>query len=236
MDLAVFAELGAVGVAAVAAVTAQNSKRVAAVEPLSAKIVTRQLEAVWEQVRPDAVCIGLLPDAAGMRAVGKFLSRLSPRPRIVIDPVLASTSGYEFLAAREIRQLLQLLPLADVVTPNLREASRLTSLPVTSVQTAQAAARKLTRYGCAALVTGGHLPGGRCVDVLVQGDYVRRFSASRLEGTVRGAGGILAAAIAVQLARGATLERAVAQARTFVRHAIKFRGAAQFNRATSRRK
>lgn len=218
-DLRVYACLKAAGVAVVAAVTAQNSSRVASVAPLSGRVVRQQLELVWEQVRPDAVCIGLLPEAALIRTVRRFLSGLAQRPPLVIDPVLAASSGRRFLGAREIRELVLLLPLATVVTPNLHEAAALTSSRVTTIAQAEAAARMLSSCGCAALVTGGHLAGSRCIDILSHRNRVRRFAAQRITGTMRGAGGILAAALAVGLARGITLDRAIVEARSFVRRA-----------------
>ncbi|MDQ6768021.1 MAG: hydroxymethylpyrimidine/phosphomethylpyrimidine kinase [Candidatus Eremiobacteraeota bacterium] len=219
MDLRVYAHLGAAGLAVVAAVTAQNSRRVTAVGPLSPTLIAKQLQSIWEQVKPDAVCIGLLPGVPTIKAVSAFLRRLSARPPIVLDPVMAASSGSRFLALREIRQLKTLLPLATVVTPNVFEAAAFTGSRVTTLLQAQAAARELNRYGCAALVTGGHLPGTACVDVLAVRGRARRFVSSRLHGEMRGAGGILSAALAVNLARGMKLERAIGQARQFVRRA-----------------
>ena len=221
MDLRVFADLGAVGLAVVAAVTAQNNLRVAAVGSIAPALITRQLEAIWEQVRPDALCIGLIPDAAGIRATRKFLERLERRPPIVIDPVIAASSGARFVRTRALTELVGLWPFATVVTPNLHEAATLTKMKVTKLEHAESAACALAKYGSAVLLTGGHLKGIACVDVLVQGGRVRRFAAPRLAGTMRGAGGILAAALAVYLARGASLEHAAQRARFFVRRAFR---------------
>ncbi len=219
MDMRVYAHLGAIGLAVVAAVTAQNSRRVTAIEAVSPSLVTRQLEALFEQVTPDAVCIGLVPSAQAMDAVRRFLDRRAGRLPIVIDPVIAASSGRRFLAGPELRALARLLPLATIVTPNLSEASALSGRQVTTLAQARDAARALAQTGCAVLVTGGHLPGATCVDVLAQQDRVRCYGAQRIRGSMRGAGGIVAAAIAVELARGAALEHAVARARRFVRRA-----------------
>ncbi|HEV2878511.1 MAG TPA: hydroxymethylpyrimidine/phosphomethylpyrimidine kinase [Candidatus Eremiobacteraceae bacterium] len=221
MDLRVYADLGAIGVAVVAAVTAQNSKRVVAVGAIPPTLITQQLEAVWEQVKPDAICIGLLPEASGIKAVRRFLQRVSRRRPIVIDPVMQATSGKRFVGPSELRELVQLLPLATVVTPNLREVSEFVKKKIMTADQAELAARKLTRHGCAVLVTGGHLTGDVCVDALAQHNRVRRFRAPRLAGSMRGAGGILAAALAANLARGESLERAVEDARKFVRRALR---------------
>ncbi len=221
MDLRVYADLRAVGLAVIAAVTAQNNRRVVAVGAIAPALISKQLEAVWEQVWPDAVCVGLLPDAAGIKAVGTFLKRLARRPPIVIDPVLAASSGSRFVGAQAQKELLRLLPLVHVVTPNLDEAAVLSQMKVTNQEHAESAARALARHGSAVLITGGHLKGATCVDTLVHGVHVRRFAAPRIAGAIRGPGGILAAALAVYLARGASLERAVHLARLFVRRAFR---------------
>lgn len=218
-DLRVYQRLRVAGVAAVAAVTAQNSRRVAAVSALPARLVRQEIELIWEQVQPDAVCIGLLPDAAVIRVVRRFLSGLRRRPPIVVDPVIAASSGRRFLRPRDVQELATLFPLATIVTPNLLEAAALTSMRVNTLSQAQAAAVALEQRGCAVLVTGGHLMGRECVDLLAQHGSVRRFAARRLAGSLRGAGGILAAALAVGLARGLSLERAIVFAREFVRRA-----------------
>jgi hydroxymethylpyrimidine kinase/phosphomethylpyrimidine kinase len=218
-DQRVYQHLSAVGVVVVAAVTAQNSARVTAAHALPARLVRQELELIWEQVKPDAICIGLLPGVAVIRAVRTFLSGLRRCPPTVIDPVIAASSGRRFLGPRDVRELATLLPLATVVTPNLFEAAALTSTRVETLSQAQAAAVTLQRLGCAVLVKGGHLTGDVCVDILAQGTTIRRFSARRFAGQLRGGGGILAAALAVGLARGLSLERAIVFARDFVRRA-----------------
>lgn len=219
MDLRVYALLQVAGFVAVGALTAQNSRRVRQVVALPPSLLVEQLEAIWEQVRPDAICIGLLPDAAGIRALRKFLTALRLRPPIVIDPVIGSSSGHTFLRSHALLELKKLFSLATIITPNAVEAARFASVRVATAVDAETAARKLSACGCAVLVTGGHLRGSSCVDVLAHCGRVRRYAASRLAGSMRGAGGILAAALAVSLARGETLESAVAAARRFLRSA-----------------
>lgn len=219
LDLHVYHRLGVAGVAVTAAVTAQNSRRVFGVYPIPAKLIREQLEALWETVRPDALCIGLLPNHAAIRAVRSFVLALRPRPPIVIDPVIAASSGHVFLGGRLRPALLQLFPLATIVTPNAHEASLLTQMPVATVAQAETAALNLARRGCAVVVTGGHLMDGDCTDVLAINDRVRRLAGPRIRGSMRGAGGILAAAIAAYLAKRSKLEAAVIRARRFVRNA-----------------
>ncbi len=219
MDMRVYAHLGAVGVAVVASVTAQNYRRVTAIEPLTPRVITKQLNAVFEQVTPHAICIGLVPNAAAIDAVARFLRRHAAQIPIVLDPVTAASSGRRFLDRSAVRALARLAKLVTIMTPNLDEAAALAGTSVTTVEHACHAAIALADRGCAVLVTGGHLPGDACIDVLAQRDRVRRFAGKRIPGQMRGAGGILAAALAVELGRGATLARAVARARRVVREA-----------------
>lgn len=230
-DLRVYVDLGAIGITVIAAVTAQNDRRVLGVGAIAPALITRQLQTVWEQAKPDAVCIGLLPDTAGVTAVRNFLSRLRRRPPIVIDPVIAASSGARLAGSRAQNALVRLWPLATIVTPNLSEAAMFSKMKVTTQNHVESAARALARCAGSVLVTGGDLKGTTCVDTLAQGNRVRRFATSRIAAKMRGAGGILAAALAVWLARGVPLERAVAQARLFVRR--EFRNARA--RASSRR-
>ncbi len=220
MDVRVYARLALGGATVVTAVTAQNARHVTSVQALPRRILRRQLEAVWEQVRPDAICIGLIAGAAAVREVRRFLQAQRSLPPMVIDPVLAASSGYRFASPDSLRELRRLLRLATLVMPNADEAALLSGLAVHTPAQAHEAARRLAEeHGCAVLVTGGHLRGRRCVDTLVASGRTWRWAAPRLPGRVRGCGGILAAAVAAGLARGQPLTAAIAQARRIVRAA-----------------
>ena len=221
-DAAVYARMGVRATFVVAGVTAQNSSGVSGVQTLSAAAIAAQLRAVWKQVRPDAVRIGLLPDAAASVAIAQFLGLLRRRPPVVLDPVIASTSGYGFAGPKEIAALRTLLGVATIATPNAHEAAELSAMSVRTADDAERAALALAASSkCAVLVTGGHLrDGDRVVDVLARGRRATRYSAVRLARDVRGTGCLLAAAIAASLARGDDLETAIARARSFVRRAI----------------
>ncbi len=218
-DLRVFSLLGVVGKAAVAGLSAQNAARVGRVVVVQPSMIRAQLESVWQEARPQAICIGLLPGPAAIKCVRKFLEAQGRLPPVVVDPVMGSSSGFTFLRGDGVANLKKLLALATVVTPNVIELSRLTGMPADVVTEVEAAARALAKTGCAVLATGGHLPGRFCVDVLAQGSRVTRHRSLRLPGTMRGMGGILAAALAAHLARGENLNRAVVKARAFVRAA-----------------
>jgi hydroxymethylpyrimidine/phosphomethylpyrimidine kinase len=221
LDAAVYARLGVSAAFVVAGVTAQNSAGVLAVRGLPPREVIAQLEAVRKQVRPDVIRIGLLPSTPAMLAVARYFDSMRRRPTIVLDPVIVSTSGHRFAKPGAIPALRMLLGVATIATPNAREAAELAGFPVRTVDDAERAAKVLAAYGCAVLVTGGHLQSEDfVVDILASGARITRYSARRLPQDSRGTGCMLAAAIAASLAQGASLDRAVPRARAFVRAAI----------------
>lgn len=220
-DLRVYQQLGVRPVLVATAVTAQNSRQVSSIHPLPPALIAEQLRCIWEQIIPDAICIGLVPHAAGIRAVCTFLGGLAQRPPVVLDPVLCSSSGHRLSSPDARPELIKLLPLASIVTPNVDEAQYLSGLPIANVAQARTAALALSRHGCAALVTGGHLPGKQSADVLAHDDAVVVLSQPRLPAGMRGSGGILAAALSARLAQGAALVPALQDARRFVRRALR---------------
>jgi hydroxymethylpyrimidine/phosphomethylpyrimidine kinase len=224
LDAAVYARVGRVRpVYVVAGVTAQNSRRVGRVVPLTAAAIRAQLDAIFEQARPDAYRIGLIPGKSACIAVADRLRKLARRAPVVVDPVIAATSGARLQPPDGIEGLRRLLRVAHVATPNAAEAAALSSQRVVDVADAERAASRIASlYGCAVLVTGGHLETGeRVIDVLAMPDGgVRRFSSPRLGVDARGTGCMLAASLAVALARGRDLPSAVRAARRFVRAAL----------------
>lgn len=220
-DVIVYEQLGVRPVVVVAAVTAQNSASVRSVFPLSPRAISDQLRSVWQQVRPAAVCIGLVPHAAGLRTVRRFLTALRPRPSIVLDPVWRASSATVLSDPSAVAELLALLRVVTVATPNVDEAWRLTGQRIRNIAQARRAALDLSSAGCAILLTGGHLPGPRCTDLFAHDGRVRILSASRRPRGMRGMGGILAAAICARMALGDDVRSACTAGRAFVRGALK---------------
>jgi len=165
-DLKTFAALGVHGTSAIACLTAQNPRRVLAVEPCSPKMLRQQIEAVFEELPPAAVKTGMLFSPGNIKVVVNFFrtphSALRTPP-LVVDPVMVSTSGVRLLqpAAEKILRE-KVLPLATLVTPNLDEAEILADQKISSPEDLRSAAREIrSRYGCAVLVKGGHLKNSR---------------------------------------------------------------------------
>ncbi|HEY6808662.1 MAG TPA: bifunctional hydroxymethylpyrimidine kinase/phosphomethylpyrimidine kinase [Gemmatimonadales bacterium] len=221
-DLKTFHQFGVFGTSVICAVTAQNTRGVAAWEPVPVDLVVRQLDALALDLPPAAVKTGMLGSAAIVTAVAEGLARHG-LPHYVCDPVMVASSGERLLASGAERALLeQLLPRAALVTPNLDEAEILTGQTVRTPEQMEAAGRALVARGArAALIKGGHLPGDAVVDVLVTADDTRRYERSRIETTsTHGTGCTLSAAICAGLAHGRPLTQAVGDALDFVRRAL----------------
>jgi hydroxymethylpyrimidine/phosphomethylpyrimidine kinase len=222
-DLKTFAALGVYGVSVITALTAQNTRRVTAVHPVPASFVTAQLEAVFADIDIGAVKIGMVGDSAIIDAIASALERLAPKA-VVLDPVMAATSGDRLLAADAVDALkTKLIPLATIITPNLPEAASLLNEEVASNAAAIEAqgSRLLARGSSAVLMKGGHGDGPDSTDTLITANGVETLSAPRIAtGNTHGTGCSLSSAIAAGLAKGEDLTTAVRNAKAFVSAAI----------------
>jgi hydroxymethylpyrimidine/phosphomethylpyrimidine kinase len=222
-DLRTFRDLDVHGCTVVTCLTAQNPVSVTAVEPVSPRFVTAQLDAVWAELPPRAAKTGMLFNAPIIRAVAEHW-RQHPKIPLVVDPVMIATSGAALLqpaAQRALRD--QLLPLATLITPNLDEAAALLGRELRTVDDLRAAARELhTRFGTSVLAKGGHLRGvPEAVDILWNGRDELLLSAPFIRGVAtHGTGCTYAAAITAGLAQGLKLENAVIRAKAYLTGAI----------------
>jgi hydroxymethylpyrimidine/phosphomethylpyrimidine kinase len=221
-DLKTFSAFRVFGMSAVTAVTAQSTTGVAAVFDLPADLVALQIDTVLGDVGADAIKVGMLATAAIVDAVGDRIAAHGERP-VVVDPVMAATSG-EPLLADDARGALvkRMLPLATLVTPNLREAARLADMEVVTETDMIEAARRILALGPRhVLVKGGHLADS-ATDVLWDGRALTRFTAERVAGPgAHGTGCTFSAAIAAGLAHRRPLDRAIREAKAYVTAAIR---------------
>jgi hydroxymethylpyrimidine/phosphomethylpyrimidine kinase len=228
-DLKTFAVFGVWGASVVTAVTAQNAVGIRAIHQIPAEIVTAQLDAVFEDLDVSAVKIGMLGQRQVIEAVATALARRKPC-FTVLDPVIAATSGAALLSPDGLDAILRLLlPLADLVTPNLMEAAALTGDAMATDEDAllrQATA--IRRMGAkAVLMKGGHGTGPESIDVLVTTDGIVRFARPRIPGpSARGTGCMLSAAIAADVANGRALVEAIEAAKNYVTARIAASGGA----------
>jgi hydroxymethylpyrimidine/phosphomethylpyrimidine kinase len=221
-DLKTFSAFRVFGMSALTAVTAQNSLGVQGVFNLPPEFVARQIDSVLSDFGADAVKIGMLSTASIVEAVAERLGAYR-QERIVLDPVMIAKSGDPLLEPDARVALVQvMLPLAEVVTPNLHEAAALAGIPVETEADMEAAGRRILALGPrTVLVKGGHLKDS-ATDLLCTGRGVTRFAAARLDSAnTHGTGCTYAAAIAANLARGLALADAVREAKAYVTAAIR---------------
>ena len=227
-DVKTIAAHGCYGVACITAMTVQSTAGVSRLESLDPRLITDTLEELAADILISAVHIGVLGTVNAVRAVADFLSSRSGNtklPNVVLDPVLASSSGTELLDAPGVRALVEkLIPLVDVITPNTEEAAILTGLKVTTVDEMRVAAGKLHEMGSRAVViTGGHL--SKAIDLLSyatkKGVAQEVFKAEReRSNSTHGTGCAFATALACHLALDRGIAEATLLAKTYVTAAI----------------
>jgi len=224
-DLKTFHALGAYGMAIPAALTIQNSRGVAGTCPVPPRALSRQIETLLSDIRPDAVKTGMLLTKQAVAAVAKALRKHRIHD-IVIDPVIRSSSGRILLKPDAVRTMKQeLFPLALVITPNIPEAEALTERRIRTREDRDFAAGKLLDMGPRfVLIKGGHR-SGPAVDVLYSDWMVYEFSTPRQKGDFHGTGCVLSSALAVFIGQGLPVEKAVEKAKRFVE---KMLGTAEF--------
>lgn len=224
-DLKTFAALGCYGMSAITALTAQNTLGVTDIHPVPAAFVEAQLEAVFSDMGTDAVKIGMLYSAELIAAVAARLQKHRVR-RIVLDTVMVSQSGHRLLRGDAVEAFKELLiPLADVITPNLPEAAVLLGIEQEELKDLRAAARSLSAFGSAAvLLKAGHLehdPQSSDILYLPQEERFIELKAPRiLTQNNHGTGCTLSAAVAAYLAHGLDIPEAVRKAKDYIHAAI----------------
>jgi hydroxymethylpyrimidine/phosphomethylpyrimidine kinase len=222
-DLKTFSALGAFGASVVTALTAQNTRGVTAIHAPTADFVTAQLDAVFGDIRIDAVKIGMLANADIVRAVTAALVRYRPT-HVVLDTVMISKSSHALLAPDAVAALRDdLMPLATLITPNLPEAAVLLDQPVATDEASMVRqGEALLALGArAVLMKGGHLPGDFSPDWLVEPARHTHLPGARVpvENT-HGTGCTLSSAIAALRVQRLDLASAVADAKTYLTQAL----------------
>ena len=222
-DLKTFGALGLFGASAITAVTAQNTIQVTRIEEVSPEMVAMQIDAVVEDIGVDAVKSGMLSSAAIVEAAASALQRHGV-PNLVVDPVMVSKSGARLLRDDAIATLkTQLLPLAEVVTPNLPEAEVLTGLAVADRAEMREAARRIHDLGPRIVVIkGGHAEGKNVVDLFYDGREFQELTCERvLTRNTHGTGCTFSAAIAAYLALDLPPLEAVTRAKEYLTAALR---------------
>ncbi|MCQ2398699.1 MAG: bifunctional hydroxymethylpyrimidine kinase/phosphomethylpyrimidine kinase [Sphaerochaetaceae bacterium] len=220
-DLKTMLANGVYGMSAITTLTAQNTTGVFAVEEVSSEFLKQQLDAVFSDIFPDAVKIGMLPSAELVEAVVESLKNYGAK-NIVTDPVMVSTSGCSLINKKAVNAIVTgLFPVSRLVTPNIPEAEVLTEIAIENKKDMERAALMMyEKYGCAVLLKGGHSIND-ANDVLASGSGVRWFCGKRVDNSnTHGTGCTLSSAIASCLAKGFSLEDSIFTAKKYVSGAL----------------
>ena len=222
-DLKTFSALGVYGASVITALTAQNTRGVQAIHITPPEFVAAQLAAVFEDIQIDAVKIGMLANAETVRAVAESLRRYQPK-RVILDTVMIAKSGHALLSPDAVVALRdELLPLADLVTPNLPEAAALLDMPLADDEDGMLRQGEALRAlgARAVLMKGGHLGGTQSPDWLVQADGSQRLNVARVQVVnTHGTGCTLSAAIAALVPQRSQLAQAVSDAKIYLTQAL----------------
>jgi hydroxymethylpyrimidine/phosphomethylpyrimidine kinase len=220
-DLKTFAAHSCYGVAAITALTVQNTQGVSSVRPVDPSVLKESINSLLSDGRVKALKIGMLWNKAAADVLREILEA-NPDLPAVLDPVLRSSNDFELIDSAGLDFVRKkLLSRVTVVTPNIAEAAALAEMPVDNVESMKAAARKLVEAGArAVVVTGGHME--KCVDVFFDGTNMESFTGDRIKpDNTHGTGCTFSSAVAANLALGRQLRDAVVLAKAYVVEAIR---------------
>lgn len=221
-DIKTISAVGGYAASVITAVTVQNTRGVQAVHIIPANIVRGQIEAVMDDLNPDALKIGMVSDASIVHIIADCLRKYHPR-HVVYDPVMVSTSGRKLMDDTAIESIKkELFPLVSLITPNLDEVEVLIGTRPTTLEEMQQATQQLSHcYGISVLVKGGHLSGQEMCDVLQTESNTYIYKEKKIESTnLHGTGCTLSSSIATYLAQGFPMNEAVSKAKHYVSLAI----------------
>jgi hydroxymethylpyrimidine/phosphomethylpyrimidine kinase len=220
-DLKTFSAHGVFGMTAVTSVVAENTVRVIEYQDIRPDIIEKQIDAVFEDIPPGAVKVGMLSCTQTMLAVAGKLREWNPH-NVVIDPVMYAKNGAPLMEMDAISTLIkEVVPLGDVITPNIPEAEKMSGLAIKTHDDMREAARVIHAMGCRAVVVkGGHIEGD-ATDILFDGSAFYEFPSPRIDTKhTHGTGCTFSSAIAANLALGLPLNKAVENAKAYINTAI----------------
>ena len=224
-DIKTMSALGVYAASAITAITVQNTKGVYGIQNVEPEIVKGQIEAVMEDIHPDAIKIGMVNDCDTIRAIAETLKKYQESfQHLVIDPVMVSTSGCRLMQEDALNVFItELLPLATLLTPNIPEAEILANRKIENAEDIKAAAAAISKLGCRhVLIKGGHFDGEEKIDYLFE-DGKQKTSYRGISVNTRnthGTGCTLSSAITSYLAREMDMNTAIAMAKTYLSGAI----------------
>ena len=212
---------GVYAMSAITALTAQNTTGVRAIFEATPEFLRQQIDAVFEDIFPDAVKIGMVASSELIRVIADRLKYYKAR-NIVVDPVMVATSGSSLIKTDAVQTMMdELLPIAVLVTPNIPEVQILSGMTVESPREMQQAAKEIgDRYGCAVLLKGGHSIHD-ANDLLYAGGEYTWFEGKRIDNpNTHGTGCTLSSAIAANLAKGFDIPQSIKRAKDYISGAL----------------
>lgn len=223
-DIKTISALGGYAATVITALTAQNTMGVSGIYPVPSAFVTQQIQAVMEDICPSSMKIGMINHVEIVKSIAQAINHYQPQ-HVVLDPVMVSTSGCKLISDEAITAITrQLIPITEIITPNLSETEILTGIHAHDQETMCQAAKILLSQGCkAALIKGGHLEGNRMCDLLLtqESETPYLFEAPKVESkNTHGTGCSLSSAIATFLALETPLPVAVEKAKEYVYQGI----------------
>jgi hydroxymethylpyrimidine/phosphomethylpyrimidine kinase len=221
-DLKSFSANGVYGMSVITAITAQNTMGVFGIQDINPEMIESQIDVIFDDIRVDVIKIGMVSKIESIKAISKSLRKIEKLPKIVLDPVMISKSGFNLLSKDAKDTLVnELFPLATLVTPNLPEAEEILGIKIKTLDDMKVAALKLKELGPKAiLVKGGHLEG-EATDLLFDGKEFIILTQERINTThTHGTGCTLSSAIAANLAKNMTIEEAVREGKRYITCAI----------------
>jgi len=220
-DLKTFSAHGVFGMSVIVSIVAENTSRVIDIQDVTPDMIQKQIDAVFEDIKVDAVKIGMLSTPYCMKAVAEKLRQYKPE-NIVIDPVMYAKNGCPLMNPNAVDTLIKVvIPCADVLTPNIPEAEKISGMTINSMEDMEAAAKRIYEMGCRnVIVKGGHAIGN-AVDVLYDGRQFYHYETYRINTkNTHGTGCTFSSAITSNLALGLPVPQAVEQAKQYVTTAI----------------
>lgn len=220
-DIKTITAYGMYAMSAITSLTAQNTTGVYGIYDASTECLANQIDCIFNDIVPDAVKIGMVSNKDLIEVIAEKLKEHKAK-NIVLDTVMVSTSGKKLISDGVYLTLVnKLMPLADIITPNLYEASVLLDSDVKNVEDMKAGAKKLSdQYGCSVLIKGGHLTDS-AIDVLYSNGKYYEFNGVRINNdNTHGTGCTLSSAIACNIARGYSIADSVKDAKDYVAGAI----------------
>lgn len=224
-DIKTMSALGVYAASAITAITVQNTLGVYAIQDINPEIVKGQIEAVMDDIHPDAIKVGMVNDRTTIQAIAEALKRYQGEyQHLIIDPVMVSTSGCRLMQEDALSIFIQeLLPLATLLTPNIPEAEILAGMKIQNKEDIQNAALAISKLGCKyVLIKGGHFQGAEKIDYLFEdGKPITSYRGLSVNTrNTHGTGCTLSSAITSYLAREMDMNTAIAMAKTYLSGAI----------------